>query len=70
MSIALCLLALSAGYFVYLSASREKEGLKLLGQVIGIIVMLISVFTAACCMTQSLSYKWGDAKNCPISSMK
>ena len=36
MSIALSLIALVLGYKVFLDASKEKEGLKLLGQSIGI----------------------------------
>ena len=54
------LIALAAGYLVLLQASKEKKRLKLLGQLIGILVMVgavLSVFCAAKCRM-----------NCPISS--
>ena len=46
MSCAVALIALSLGYLVYVHASKEKEGVKLLGQVIGIVVMIGAVMTS------------------------
>ncbi len=70
MSVALCLIALSLGYLVFYQASHAKEGLKILGQTIGVIVMIISVLSAACCLSQVAGYKSGFADRmagCPIT---
>ncbi len=57
MHAALALIALALGYKVFTDAHKEKEGLKLLGQVIGIVVMLAAVLCMLCaaakCMTRS-----------------
>ncbi len=45
---AVALIALALGYKVYVDACREKEGLKLLGQAIGILVMLGAILSIAC----------------------
>ena len=42
------LVALGVGYLVYVTASKEKEGAKLLGQVIGIFVMIAAVLSVVC----------------------
>ncbi len=70
MSVSLCLIALSLGYLVFYQASHVKEGLKILGQTIGVIVMIISVLTAACCLTQAVCKKStgsGVMAGCPIT---
>ena len=43
MIIALSLIALVFGYRVFLAATAEKEGIKILGQVIGVFVMIASI---------------------------
>ena len=48
MMIAHGLIALGVGYLVYVTASKEKEGVKLLGQAIGIFVMIASVLSVVC----------------------
>ena len=55
MSIATGLIALGIGYLVYIAASKEKEGLKILGQVIGIFVMALSVLAILCAGMHCLS---------------
>lgn len=40
---ALILISLGVGYWVYLTGSKEKEGLKKLGQAIGALIMIGSV---------------------------
>lgn len=70
MFISLCLIALSLGYLVFLGASKEKEGLRLLGQVIGVLVMIVSFLATVCCVSQVSSAKgsWAGYKStCPIS---
>ena len=52
MSCAVGLIALAVGYLVFLQGSKEKEGLKLLGQVIGIVVMIAAVLAVACGASQ------------------
>ena len=47
-SCAVGLVALGVGYLVFLQASKEKEGLRLLGQVIGIVVMIGAVLSGIC----------------------
>ena len=63
MSCAVGLVALGVGYMVFLQASKEKEGLKLLGQIIGIVVMIGALgsgyYAAKCKMAGS---------GCPIAS--
>lgn len=79
MSVALALIALALGYKVFVDASREKEGLKILGQAIGILVM-IGALLATVCATMKCAYKSGYSMmskyscpmmakvNCPMSS--
>ena len=70
MSCAVALVALSLGYLVYVSAGKEKEGVKLLGQVIGIFVMIAAVMALMCstakCMRKG-GHEWGKAPMCPLS---
>lgn len=42
------LIALCLGYLTYVTASKEKEGVKLIGQAIGIAVMILAVLAMAC----------------------
>ena len=42
------LFLLSVGYLVFVSASKEKEGVRILGQVIAIVVMLAALAGVAC----------------------
>ena len=54
MSCAMGLIALGVGYLVLLSANKEKEGLKLLGQVIGILIMIAAVLSSLCAATKCM----------------
>ena len=60
------LIALALGYKVFVDAGKEKEGVKLLGQVIGIFVMIAAVLSILCgtmkCMTKYGKY------DCPTKS--
>ena len=70
MSCAVSLVALSLGYLVYLHASKEKEGVKLLGQVIGLVVMIgavMSMFCAAKYMKRDGCPFSGKAPMCPFT---
>ena len=70
MSIALCLVALSAGYLVFVAAVKEEDGLRFLGQTIGVAVMLIAILTSACCLWQGLGWKAsaaGEKVSCSVS---
>ncbi len=70
MGCAMSLVALGVGYLVLLSANKEKEGLKLLGQAIGIIIMIAAILSALCasskCMKSS-SCSMSKAPMCPVS---
>ena len=48
MMVSVSLIALGTGYIVYVAASKEKEGMKMLGQVIGVVVMVAAVLSAVC----------------------
>ena len=54
---AISLVALALGYKVFTDAYKEKEGLKLLGQMIGVVVMIAAVLSILCgaakCMGKS-----------------
>ena len=69
---AIALIALGVGYLVYLHASKEKEGVKLLGQAIGIFVMIAAVLCLVCstskCMKKYGGSFSGKAPMCPMSS--
>ena len=71
MSCAFSLIALGVGYLVYLHASKEKEGVKLLGQAIGIVVMIGAVLSLFCgaarCMKRDGCPFSGKAPMCPMS---
>ena len=73
MSCAVGLIALGVGYLVFLHASKEKEGVKLLGQVIGIFVMFAAVLclvgsTAKCMKRDGCPFSGKKAPMCPMSS--
>ena len=72
MSCAVALIALGVGYLVYLHACKEKEGVKLLGQVIGIFVMIAAVMSFMCSAAKCVrkgGHGW-DKDNCPMMSSK
>jgi hypothetical protein len=48
MFIAVTLIALALGYRVMVDASKEKEGLKTLGQIIGALVIVMATLTLLC----------------------
>lgn len=60
MSGAISLVALGVGYLVYITACKEKEGVKILGQVIGIFVMIAAILCLICssmkCMDKGAGY--------------
>ncbi|MBI4352744.1 MAG: hypothetical protein HY593_02340 [Candidatus Omnitrophica bacterium] len=68
------LIALALGYFVFVAGSKEKEGLKLLGQVIGIMVMIGALLAVSCSMVKCAKYGYSMAGkgaypvvvNCPM----
>jgi len=71
MIIALGLIALALGYKVYVDASKEKEGVKLLGQVIGIVVILGALSLVACGVMKCVKYygcPMGGKATCPITA--
>ena len=75
---AISLVALALGYKVFTDAHKEKEGLKLLGQTIGVVVMIAAVLSILCgvgkCMGKSGCPMMGKgdgsmmAKNCAMRS--
>ena len=67
MQCSVALLALGVGYLVLLQANREKEGVKLLGQVIAILIMIGAVVSSICAAKGPCG-KSGKAPMCPISS--
>ena len=56
MQVAISLLALALGYKVFADSHKEKEGLKLLGQVIGIVVMIGALLSVACGVSKCMSH--------------
>ena len=56
------LIALAIGYMVFVAGAKEKEGVKLLGQGIGILVMVASVFLVLCFSAKCLM-----KGQCPLS---
>ena len=69
MSCGVGLIALGVGYLVLLSAYKEKEGLRLLGQVIGILIMIGAVASVMCAAKHKMdSCGKGKAPMCPFSA--
>ena len=73
MSCGVALIALGVGYLVYLNAAKEKEGLKLLGQVIGVVIMVGAVVSSLCMakckmMGGACPMSSGKAMMCPVSA--
>jgi hypothetical protein len=72
MSSGLNLVALGVGYIVYTTAAKEKEGVKFLGQGIGILIMIASVL---CILCSSMAYclkskACGPGAGCPLMEKK
>ncbi len=79
MSCAMALVALGVGYLVLLNANKEKEGIKLLGQVIAILIMIGAVASSICAASKCGHGGYGKgecammskgAPMCPISHAK
>ncbi len=71
MSCAMGLIALGVGYLVLLNANKEKEGLKLLGQALGILIMIAAVMSSLCAATKCMrgGDYYGRGKSiCPMSA--
>ena len=68
------LVALGVGYVVYVTATKEKEGVKLLGQALGIFIMIVAFLGTLCgamkCAAKGMSVGCpmvsGYAKHCPM----
>ena len=74
MSCGVGLIALGVGYLVFSNAMKEKEGLKLLGQVIGILIMIGAIVSslciAKCKMMGGACPMSGKAMMCPVGGEK
>lgn len=72
----LALVSLAAGYIVLVKASKETKGLRLLGLIIGTIIiagtLLLGVGKLLCCTQQGTcgtigqKYPMGHSSSCPI----
>ena len=73
MHTAVALVALALGYKVFADAHKEKEGLKLLGQIIGIVVMIAAVLCMLCgaakCLYKSQCSVMSH-NGCPLAAAK
>jgi hypothetical protein len=72
MSCAMSLIALGVGYLVLLQANKEKEGLRILGQALGILIMIAAVLSSLCAVSKC-GMKGGyrgfeKAPMCPVSA--
>ena len=65
MGCALALVALGVGYLVLLQANKEKEGLKLLGQAIAILIIIGAVLSSLCS-----AMKCAKGGGCPMHEKK
>jgi len=75
MKIALLLIALGFGYKVFADACKENGGIKKLGQVIGILVMVGSLLCMICfawfyAKACSGGYGWNGKGFCPFSQTR
>jgi hypothetical protein len=66
MFISVSLIALCLGYLVYINAGKEKEGLKILGHVIGITVMILALLATTCGIAK-LSKSGLYGKSCGVA---
>ncbi len=68
MGCAIALVALGVGYLVLLQANKEKEGLKILGQAIGIIILIGAVMSSLCSVAKCMKGGHGcaDKKACSM----
>ena len=60
------LIALALGYVVFAHAYKEKEGLKLLGQIVGVAVMVLSLLLIICGAMQCKSMNGGNSDKCAM----
>ena len=65
MSCSLNLIVLGIGYIVLLKANRETKGLRLLGLLVGVLMMVGAVGSAICAAKCA-----GGAPMCPVSYKK
>ncbi|MBI4432923.1 MAG: hypothetical protein HY592_05540 [Candidatus Omnitrophica bacterium] len=68
------LIALGVGYLVLVMANKEKEGVKILGQAIGIFVILASILCIVCSVSKCAGKYAGksgcspaQAQQCPMT---
>ena len=71
MQIGITLVSMSLGYLAYVQATKEKDGLRILGQAVGIFVILASIAGFVCgasrCMMKKGMCSMPMKMNCPIS---
>ena len=69
MCVSISLVALALGYKIFADAHKEKEGIKLLGQIIGVVVMIAALLSVVCgvakCMKR-LDYSMKSKSNCAM----
>ncbi len=74
MHVGITLVSLALGYVVLVSASKEKEGMKVLGQAIGILVILGSLAGFLCGVTMKCLKKGycpsQGAMTCPMGDAR
>ena len=68
MGCAMGLVALGVGYLVFLNANREKEGLKLLGQALGVFIMIVAVLSLLCSAAKCMKGGYSKAPMCPLTA--
>ena len=68
---AIGLVALAFGYLTFVQAAKEKEGIKTLGQVIGIFVMVVAALAVLCSAMKCVgkgSCPMMARNGCPVTS--
>lgn len=69
MSCAIGLIALGVGYIVFLNASKEKGSVRLVGRIIGAVIIVASILAGICAVKCKMGgcLMSGKASMCPVS---
>lgn len=73
MCVAISLIALALGYKAFAAAHKEKEGLKLLGKTVGLVVMITAAYSIAFGVTKCMNRSQCDMmskSNCAMMAKK
>lgn len=67
-SCAVGLIAFGIGYLVLVQAGKEAGGMRILGKIVGIVIMVVSLLGGICAVKCKMGVCGGKAPMCPFTA--